>query len=125
MLQRVRAARQNQNGFTLIELLIVIVILGVLAGIVVFAVNGINNRGVTAACKADKKIVMTAVEAFYAQNSNYPASTAPAGATAAEESTSRISKLVAAQLIKEPPSTTNGYTITLDASGNVGPTTCP
>ena len=53
MRQRLRAARQDESGFTLIELLIVIVILGVLAGVVVFAVSGITDRGVTAACKAD------------------------------------------------------------------------
>ena len=40
-----REARKNQNGFTLIELLIVIVILGVLAGIVVFAVAAFTDRG--------------------------------------------------------------------------------
>ena len=44
VLQRLRAARKNESGFTLIELLIVIVILGVLAGIVVFAVGAFNDR---------------------------------------------------------------------------------
>ena len=68
MLERIREARKNENGFTLIELLIVIVILGVLAGIVVFAVNGINDRGEVAACKADMKTVEVAQEAFYAKN---------------------------------------------------------
>ena len=57
MLAQIRKARQEESGFTLIELLIVIVILGVLAGIVVFAVGGINDRGEAAACKADNKTV--------------------------------------------------------------------
>ena len=35
----------TEEGFTLIELMIVIVILGVLAGIVIFAVGGITDRG--------------------------------------------------------------------------------
>lgn len=73
MLQRLRAARKNQNGFTLTELLIVIVILGVLAGIVVFAVAGITERGTTAACQADVRTVQTAVEAFKAETGLYPA----------------------------------------------------
>jgi len=77
VLQRLRAVRQNvrqdQNGFTLIELLIVIVILGILAGIVVFAVNGIVDRGTLSACKADKKTEETAVEAYFAENSKFPA----------------------------------------------------
>jgi prepilin-type N-terminal cleavage/methylation domain-containing protein len=57
MLKRLREIRANQDGFTLIELLIVVVILGVLSGIVVFAVSAFNNDGVTAACKADMKNV--------------------------------------------------------------------
>ena len=73
MLERIREARKNEKGFTLIELLIVIVILGVLAGIVVFAVSGINNKSQDSACKSDIKNVTVAAEAYYAQNSAYPA----------------------------------------------------
>lgn len=65
--------KKNDEGFTLIELLIVIVILGILATVVVFAVSGITNRGETSACAADKKTVETAAEAYYAQNGSYPA----------------------------------------------------
>jgi prepilin-type N-terminal cleavage/methylation domain-containing protein len=72
VLAQIRKARQEESGFTLIELLMVIVILGVLSGIVVFAVGGVTERGQTAACKADQKTVATAVEAYYAQNSSYP-----------------------------------------------------
>src|SRR3954462_171676 len=61
-----REARRNEDGFTLIELLIVIVILGVLAGIVVFSVRGITDRGAVAACKAEVKTVAVAEEAYYA-----------------------------------------------------------
>ncbi|MGN6781172.1 MAG: type II secretion system protein [Marmoricola sp.] len=67
-----RVRRSGQAGFTLIELLIVIVILGVLAGIVVFSVSGITDRGTKAACQADVSTVTTAVEAYYAQNGSYP-----------------------------------------------------
>ena len=71
MLKRIREAGKNEDGFTLIELLIVIVILGVLAGIVVFAVNGIQDKGQTSACQSDVKTVTVAGEAFYAQKGNY------------------------------------------------------
>lgn len=64
---------ESDKGFTLIELLIVIVILGVLATITVFAVNGITDRGQQSACAADRKTLEVAVEAFYAQNATYPA----------------------------------------------------
>jgi prepilin-type N-terminal cleavage/methylation domain-containing protein len=76
MLQRIRKARHEESGFTLIELLIVIVILGILAAVVVFAVNGITNKGQNAACKADVQSVTTAAEAAYAQTGTYPASVA-------------------------------------------------
>lgn len=74
MYQRIREARKNQSGFTLIELLIVIVILGVLAGIVVFAVSGINDKGEQSACQSDVKTLEVAVEAYYAKNNAYPGS---------------------------------------------------
>ena len=45
MLEQLRKAREEESGFTLIELLIVIVILGVLAGIVVFAVSAFTDGG--------------------------------------------------------------------------------
>jgi general secretion pathway protein G len=71
MLERIREARRNESGFTLIELLIVIVILGVLAGIVVFAVSGVNDTSKTSACQTDVKTVTSAAEAYYAQNKTY------------------------------------------------------
>jgi general secretion pathway protein G len=68
--------RSGEGGFTLIELLIVIVILGILAAVVVFAVGGISDRGQDSACKAERKTLETAVEAYYAKNSAYAADAA-------------------------------------------------
>ena len=73
---RARTGRRQESGFTLIELLIVIVILGVLAGIVVFSVRGITDRGDESACKANLSTAQTAVEAYYAKNGSNPASLA-------------------------------------------------
>jgi len=72
LLERARKAREDESGFTLIELLIVIVILGILAGIVVFSVGGVTDRGKTSACKADVKTLDIAAEAFYAKLGTYP-----------------------------------------------------
>jgi prepilin-type N-terminal cleavage/methylation domain-containing protein len=68
MLDRIREARKIQAGYTLLELLLVIVILGILSAIVVFAVGGITDRGEVAACKAEVKTIAVAEEAFYAKN---------------------------------------------------------
>jgi general secretion pathway protein G len=70
--QRLRAVREREDGFTLIELLIVIVILGVLAGVVVFSVQAISDRGAKSACKTDRRTVETAAAAFYAENNVWP-----------------------------------------------------
>lgn len=71
-LTRVRQARRDDSGFTLIELVIVILILGVLAGIVVFSVRGITDHGEVAACQTEIRTLETAAEAFYAKTNGYP-----------------------------------------------------
>jgi len=50
--------KKQDKGFTLVELLIVIVILGILATVTVFAVTGITNKGKTSACQADAKTIL-------------------------------------------------------------------
>jgi general secretion pathway protein G len=67
-----RARLGDESGFTLIELLIVIVILGILAAIVIFAVGTAREDSVVSACRADVKTVNTAAEAYKAKNRVYP-----------------------------------------------------
>jgi len=65
--------KNNQDkGFTLIELLIVIVILGILATVTVFAVRGITDTGQENACAVEARTLDTAIEAFYATNQADP-----------------------------------------------------
>jgi prepilin-type N-terminal cleavage/methylation domain-containing protein len=64
---------EKNKGFTLVELLIVIVILGILATVTVFAVTGITNKGKTSACQSDSKTIETAEEAYSANHGNYVA----------------------------------------------------
>lgn len=111
MLKRIRTVRagEREGGFTLTELLIVIVILGVLAGIVVFAVNTFTNDSKKTACEADRKTVEVATDAYYARENVYPTS---------------IPQLVAHDYLKQEPSTTHGYTITLAAGGKVTGSAC-
>jgi prepilin-type N-terminal cleavage/methylation domain-containing protein len=108
VLERIREARRNESGFTLIELLIVIVILGVLAGIVVFAVGAFNNEGKASACKSDQKNLEIASEAFYAKANPHKYPTAITDLTAA-----------ANPYLKEAPT---NITMTFDPTGVAAPT---
>ena len=71
--QQIKRRREAEGlstnaGFTLIELLIVIVVLGILAGVVIFALGGVTGKSAIAACQADGATVSTAISAFNAQN---------------------------------------------------------
>jgi general secretion pathway protein G len=92
----IRQARRSEDGFTLIELLIVIVVLGVLAGIVVFGVGTFKADSETAAKKADCKTVSVAAEAWNAKNGNYPGG---------------VADLVTAKYLKAAPASGVGTTI--------------
>ncbi len=61
----------RDRGFTLVELLIVIVILGVLATVTVFAVRGITDKGDTNARATDLRLIERAEEAHQAQTGRY------------------------------------------------------
>lgn len=114
MLQQLRNARKNESGFTLIELLIVIVILGVLSAIVVFAVGGITDTGKASACKSDVKTVEVASEAYRATKGSY--------ATAIDDVGHTATTLVGAKFLREAPTATD-WTITYaPATGGVSAT---
>lgn len=72
MRSRIRKAMNEEDGFTLIELLIVIVVLGILAGIVVFGVATFREDSQKAACDADTKTVNVASDAFLAKTGALP-----------------------------------------------------
>jgi len=72
MLERLQS-RRSEEGFTLIELLIVIIILGILAAIVVFAIGTTRSESVQNSCKTNVKAVQLSAEAVVTKTASYPA----------------------------------------------------
>lgn len=74
--QRERSApdvRAGARGFTLVEVLVVIIVLGVLGAVVVFSVRGTTKDSQDSSCKAERRMLETAVESYYSSNFTYPA----------------------------------------------------
>jgi prepilin-type N-terminal cleavage/methylation domain-containing protein len=106
-----------ETGFTLIELLIVIVVLGILAAVVIFALGGVTGQSAQSACNADAKSVEVAVEAYHTQVGTWPT----AGATAATQltGTASVNGTTVGPWLRTFPSNGTHYTITVAAGGVV------
>ena len=79
--ERRSRAEGDEQGFTLIELLIVILVLGILAAIVIFALGGVTGQSASAACQTDARSVQTAIAAYEASATYNPANPPTGGAT--------------------------------------------
>ena len=67
-----KSMAERDKGFTLVELLVVIVIIGILAGIAIPLFLSQRKKGVDAALKSDIKNVATAMETAYVDERTYP-----------------------------------------------------
>lgn len=63
--------RRSESGFTLIELLIVVVIIGILAAIAIPKFANTKEKAYIASMKADLRNLVTAQEAYLADNQTY------------------------------------------------------
>lgn len=66
--------KQNK-GFTIVELLIVIVVIGILAGLVITTYNGIQQKARNTERTTDLKTFQSQLEAYNANNGRYPTTT--------------------------------------------------
>ena len=63
---------KEQKGFTLIELLVVIAIIGLLASVVLLALNSARQKSRDAKRLADVRQIASALELYFNDNSTYP-----------------------------------------------------
>ena len=64
--------RKSQKGFTLIELLIVVAIIGILAAIAIPQFASYRQKAYNSAAQSDLKNIKTGMEAYMADNQEYP-----------------------------------------------------
>ncbi|MBN2374611.1 prepilin-type N-terminal cleavage/methylation domain-containing protein [bacterium] len=65
---------RKESGFTLIEVLLVIIIIGILAGLAVPAIRGISDQAKLSEVDGDHKTLKTALESYMMRYGVYPAS---------------------------------------------------
>ena len=63
---------KNRNGFTLLELIVVIIVLGLLAGLVAPQIFGRVSEAKTTAAKTQMALIGTALDNFRLDNASYP-----------------------------------------------------
>lgn len=75
--------RNKNKGFTLIELLVVIAIIGLLASVVLLALNSARAKSRDAKRLADVRQLASAMELYFNDKSGYPTNGLTSGATMA------------------------------------------
>lgn len=67
-----RIKNLNRSGFTIVELLIVVVVIGILAGLVFVQFQNVRGRARDSERKADVRLIESKLAEYYADESSYP-----------------------------------------------------
>lgn len=104
--------KRTEQGFTIVELLIVIVVIGILAALVITTYNGIQQKGRNTERVTDLKAVQGQLEAYYATNGRYPAST-DLGSTSANNLTfiAASMKGLDKEALRDPKGTAGDFSV--------------
>ncbi|MFW6025245.1 MAG: type II secretion system protein [Candidatus Woesearchaeota archaeon] len=71
-MRKFREMLKDNAAFTLVELIVVIAVLGILAGIAVPRLTGVQDKAEKEALRANAKTIQNAMEMYYASEGEYP-----------------------------------------------------
>ena len=99
-----------EKGFTLIELLVVIIILGILAAVVIFAIGNTKDNANKAACKTELSTIETAIAAYNTDEANttQPSTAQLIGSAGYLKSTPKLYSVAAGAISLTAKGTSNG-----------------
>lgn len=113
---------KRKEGFTIVELLIVIVVIGILAGLVITTYSGIQQKARNTERQTDLKAVQGQLEAYYATNGYYPANSTTNGlGTSSSENVTFIQanmKGLDPEALRDPSATAGNYAMATTATSN-------
>lgn len=115
-LWRMRALDRDERGLTLIELMLVVLIIGVLAGVIAVNLNGVVSNAKLNSMKGTLSGLQTAVDTFAANNNGkFPTAGGAAGAVVATSADSNGKTFVESYVHNLPSAVCNDWGVTCAA----------
>jgi prepilin-type N-terminal cleavage/methylation domain-containing protein len=100
---------KKRDGFTILELLVVISIIGLIAGVVIIAINDSRTKGQDSGKKVQLQEVLKALELYYSDTGIYPDDGTPADNATGDVLTDIGSGFVGGAYLKRLPNDSDVY----------------